>query len=289
MEVDKGRGKPAGKAQEKVIVANFHLRQPFSKAVALAEAVKQGAARHGDVVNIIHGFDGVRPGALILFGIGGMAREIHDAYKSAGRDILLLDKGYTRNPHIRASVNGFQPLHYMNQHRRDNRWRDLKIECQPYRKSRDGIALLDGGSNKYALWQDLGDWTDWGRKTVEQIQRIMGLEVVYRPRPSHNPPPADMGCEVSIGPLADDLARAAVVVTHGGNIGLDAVIAGVPVVSMGPCVVRRISATTFCDGFGAPTDAARMQMLSDLAYCQWTLGEYSSGQAWSDLRRQFRG
>lgn len=271
-----------------MIKANFHMRAEFGKVRMVAEALVAGAARLGDQIDIVQGFDGVRDGALIIFGIGGMTREIHDAYAAAGRDIILIDKGYTRDPYFRVSVNGFQPLHYMAQSRPDDRWRKLGMRIHPIRQGQSGVVLIDGGSNKYALWAGLGDWIQWGRETVAWARMRQSSPVVYRPRPSHNPPPEDMGCEISTGPLADDLRRARLVITHGGNLGFDAIVHGIPVIALGPTIAKPLDSVRL-DAPVLFTNRQRWQWLADLAYCQWTVAEYASGEAWADIRRQLRG
>lgn len=265
----------------------FHLRQPFRKALRLASAVRYGAARHGDHVTIEQGFTEVRPTGLVMFGIGGHSRSVFDAYE--GRPRVFFDKGYSRGDWVRVSVNAFQPLDYFQkQSRPDDRWRKLGIELQPYAK-RGKAILFDGASNKYCLWQGLGDWIEWGRDTIDLIWlHAPNPCVIYRPRPSHNEPVRLPYAELSTGPLADDFARCSLVVSHGGNIGFDAAVAGVPHFAIGDSIARPISQTDW-KWVGepyVPDDAKRRQWCYDVAYCQWTLDEIERGEAWNEIRRQ---
>ncbi len=270
----------------------FHLRQPFRKALALAAAMQCGAARHGDQIDIECGFEQVRDGGLVLFGIGGMAREIYDAYRSVNRQVIFWDKGYSRGEWFRVAVNDFQPLAYF-QHpsRPPDRLGQLGLNPIPYDVRGDAI-LVDGASNKYCLWHGLGDWIEWGRGIVRRIRRHSDRPIIYRPRPSHNvtEPISIKGAEFSQAPLMDDLARSALVVSHGGNIGFDCALGGVAHFAIGDSIARPISETVW-QSVGRPfipTERARCQWLCDVAYCQWRIGEIESGQAWEEIRHELR-
>jgi hypothetical protein len=267
----------------------FHLRQPFRKAKALAHAVQRGAAKHGDTVEIEYGFEQVRVGGLVLFGIGGMAREIYDAYRMAGRPIVFWDKGYSRGDWYRVAVNSFQPLDYFQADRPPDRLAQLGLNPVPYEVRGDAI-LLDGASNKYCLWQGLGNWIEWGQSIVDKIRQHSDRPIIYRPRPSHNlalDPPRITGATLSEGgPLVDDLRKSALVVSYGGNIGYDCALAGVPHFAIGDSIARPISETAWAkvgDPF-IPDWAAHRQWLSDVAYCQWRIEEIESGLAWAEIK-----
>lgn len=268
----------------------FHLRQPFTKALRLAEAVRSGAARHGDQVEIEHGFSEVRDGGLVLFGIGGESREIMDAYLAFKRPIVFWDKGYSRGEWFRVSVNSFQPIDYFQDvPRPPDRFDALALEPQPYAVRGDAI-LLDGASNKFCLWQGLGNWIGWGQSVVDCIRLYTDRPIIYRPRPSHNlalDPPLIRGAQISdLGPLSDDLAKAALVVSYGGNIGFDCALAGVPHFALGDSIARPISETDILrvgEPF-IPDPVARRQWLADVAYCQWRIEEIESGHAWGEIR-----
>lgn len=268
----------------------FHVRQPFTRQLLLLDAVRTGAAAHGDEVREVRGFDAIEPDVdgLILFGIGGISRQIFDAYRAARRRVVFFDKGYTRGGTgaFRVSVNSFQPLAYFQCGRSSDRFDALGIELRPY-KVGGSVVLLDGASNKYALWQGFGDFVEWGARMVERIRAVTSLPVVYRPRPTHNPPVAVPGAELSTGPLREDFAAARVVVSWGGNIGWDAAVAGVPHFAAGDSIARPISETDWvrlAEPY-IPSDAVRRQWCADVAYCQFTLAELASGHAWAEIRR----
>jgi hypothetical protein len=218
---------------------------------------------------------------LVFYGIGGDAKGVQDAYRTAGKRIVLLDKGYIRNGFIRVAVDAFQPLDYFQRTKRPiDRWRALNLKPETY-ELKGSVILFDGASNKYCLWCDLPPHLDWGQMVIDTIKRYSSMPIIYRPRPSHNPVTTLKGATTSQEALEFDLHRAAVVVSHGGNLGFDAVLAGRPHFALGTSIARPVSETVFehIDRGLIPAPAARQQWFNDLAYCQWSLDEFRSGVA----------
>lgn len=258
--------------------------------MALCEALKEGAAKLGDAIIAVQGFDGVRDDVdgLVMLGIGGHSREIFDGYKNAGKRIVFFDKGYTRGGGwYRHAVDAFNPTGYLDKVTPDPaRIPKLVAGVQPYKNGGTHI-LLDGASNKFCLWQGLGDWTQWGAKMVYLLRQHTRHPIIYRPRPSHNPAVPVVGADLSERPLAEDLARARVVVSYGGNIGFDAVVAGRPHFAIGDSIARPLSETdwTRVDRPRLPSRAERCDWLARVAACQLRLEELSEGSGWRAIRK----
>lgn len=269
----------------------FHYRAPFTKQLALQEAVKQGAAKLGDEIVEVQGFHSVRSDVdgLVMLGIGGHSREVFDAYLKAGKRVLFFDKGYTRGGGwYRFAVDAFNPTGYLDKVTpAPARIPKLVEGVHPYRNGGTHI-LLDGASNKFCLWQGLGDWIEWGAKMVFHLRQHTRYPIIYRPRPSHNPSVPVAGADLSERPLADDLARARVVVSYGGNIGFDAVVAGRPHFAIGDSIARPLSETdwTRVDRPRIPSHAERSDWLARVANCQLRLEELSDGSGWRQIRKQ---
>lgn len=266
----------------------WHQRPHLERKLEIAHAFAQGLSGD-DTLRIVHGFDGVDPLAdgLVLFGIGGIAKSIWQAYLCAGKKLILIDKGYSRRTgHWRVSVNAFQPLSYLQQSRPADRFDRLGITLAPYAQTGEAI-LFDGASQKYCDWQCLGPMDVWGEIMADRIRRNTSREIIYRPRPTHNEAIGVRGATLSVGPLDDDFARAAVVASYGGNIGWDAVVAGIPHFAIGDSIATPVSETSW-PAVGRPyipTEAAREQWCADVAWCQWTLEEFASGEAWKEIRK----
>lgn len=275
----------------------FHYRAPFSKQLALLEAVTAGAAKHGDEVAGEEGFGEVRDvDGLVLFGIGGNSREVFDAYQNAGKHVVFWDKGYTRGGGwFRVAVNEFQPHAALKQEWPADRFKALGINL-PWYSTRGSHILFDGASNKYCLARNLGDWISWGYTMLQRIRGMTDLPIIYRPRPSHNneleqsrlmaTAKAVRGVELSQGPLAADFDRTRIVVSHGGNIGWEAALHGLPHFAIGDSIARPISETDWhrLPSPYIPVERERREWCNAVAYQQWTLPEIASGEAWRHIR-----
>ena len=185
-------------------------------------------------------------------------------------------------------MDAFQPHAYFQRTPRPpDRWRALGMQLHAYKLNGGGI-LLDGASNKYCHWNDLGGWSDWGQGVIERIREHTRLPIVYRPRPSHNEAPVVRGRDVrtSNAGLLDDFRQCRVVASHGGNIGFDCAVYGKPHFAIGASVARALSETDWrrVEVPFYPHDDERVQWLHDVAYCQWTIDEFADGSAWRYIR-----
>jgi hypothetical protein len=284
----------------------IYLRVDAPSQQLIAQAVMEGCRRMGESAHVFSQWGSPEHDAecAVLFGIGGDAKQIYDAARKAGKRTVLLDKPYIRalkggsTPRyhlVRVAVDGFQPLGYFQVEKRaSDRWDRLCVDVLPYRKRKSQAILLDGASNKYVQWCGLGNgngsglaqWAEWGQRIVDTIREYTNRTVIYRPRPSHNETPLVKHCVVSERPLEQDFADCEVVVSHGGNIGFDAVIRGIPHFAIGESIARPLSQTDWAkvgEPF-RPSDDERRQWLHDLAYCQWNLDEFRDGSAWRYIR-----
>jgi hypothetical protein len=272
------------------------------RGVQLASAgAMMASLQNSDVVELVEGFSGVDSEAdgAIIVGIGGGrhptmgARTIFDAYLRAGKHVIFIDKGYTRADTFRVVANGFQPKYLMSVNRPLDRLHKSRISVQPFDKKRGDAILFDGASNKYCVWcglptPDKPDQQEWGRQVIAKIKQHTDRPVIYRPRPSHNLPIPIEGAELSTRPLNDDLARAHVVVSHGGNIGFDAIVAGKPHFMIKESIAWPVSETDWnnLDTPYVPTTEKRQQWLANVRYSEWTLDELNQGIAWPVIRQQ---
>jgi hypothetical protein len=274
----------------------MHYRAPFTKQLALLDAVRTGAKVHGIEVVPEQGFSGVHSDAdgLILYGIGGMSKEIHDAYTRAGKQVVFFDKGYMRGRYLRVAVNAFQPLEGLYDRTRPiDRFERLGVSLQKYDVRGDKM-LFDGASNKFCLWKGLGGWLDWGQETINAIVAETTYPVVYRPRPSHNNELTNFvakHAELSLErTLDEDFNRTRVCVSYGGNIGWDCAVEGIPHFAIDDSIARPISETDWsrvAEPF-IPSEEERLQWFAQVCYWQWTLQELSSGEAWKYIKESIR-
>ena len=255
------------------------------------EALARGMRRHGDRLDIVNGYAGPVADGFLCLGISGHKRQLFDAYRAAGRAALLVDKGYCRShSYLRFSLNASQPIGYLlHKSYPDDRFRKLGIELKPYRTA-GACILFDGASRKFCAWNGFGNYTAWGAEIVGRIRRNADLPVVYRPRPTHHDDDVIDGTEFSRATLDDDLRRARVVVSYGGNIGFDAVVAGVPHFAIGDSIARPLSETQWqrVAQPRVPSEKDRLAWCAAVAYQQYTLSEIAGGDAWAMIREQLR-
>ena len=128
--------------------------------------------------------------------------------------------------------------------------------------------------------------TDWAVTVCRAVARDLDLPVWYRPHPLARSlcrvAPAD-GIELSLeGDLADDLTEAIAVITYNSTAGVEAALAGVPVVAMDEGAMAWPVATH--DPTIPWTRPAREPWAHRLAWCQWGQDEIRSGEAWEHLQ-----
>ena len=263
----------------------------------LAECFADGVRAHGDTVIVGYEDAGEPVDAAYVFGV--KAREQFGVFRSAGAVTVMLDKGYVRRTASheglgkacefwRVAVGAHHPTGYLSVLRSpSDRWERLGIDVAPWRSEGDQI-ILAGSSGKYHEFNGLEDPTEYARKLVRRIQKLTGRPLIYRPKPSWRDAVPIAGALYSRHPdkLIDLLDGAHALVTNGSNSCFEAVVAGVPCVVLGDAVARPISSTSIHDVL-APRLAGeeeRMQWFFDLAYCQWTMDEFASGEAWGHIR-----
>lgn len=268
----------------------------------LEAALVRGFQNNGDDVTVVHTHYYVREDLpkydLIVFvGVRKKSRRIYNHAKEYGLHTLMIDKGYMlRGTHMRFSVDGVHPWYLGTEKYGDERLRKFGITLSP-RRSGGEFFLFAGSSQKYCDFHDLGDASDYAEKVCGELLKIVGgPKVIYRPKPSwwarltekRIPKGAIFsGPEQDIAAL---LLRCKCVVTHGSNTGIEALIAGVPVVTTatGPetSPIFSIISSHLPDVLAPPfpSDEDRRQRLSELAWAQFSFDEIASGFAWSTVR-----
>jgi hypothetical protein len=266
------------------------MRQKVGNALAL------GAAKFGDTVSIVVEDEYIEPrqdfDGCVIHGIAGqVARKIFDDYLAAGKHVLFFDKGYSREDVVRVAVNAFQPTKYLMKIKRPgDRLTKFGVELKIPKKysANDNVILFDGASGKYCQWCKLGDQLEWGQSVVNKIRQHTKREIIYRPRPSHNKAQYVEGAHTSQLILDVEFKRAHIVVSHGGNLGWDAIIAGLPHFMLSESIAAPMSEINWpqLETPLRPNLAARQQWAQNVAYCQWTYDELADGSAWYVIREQ---
>lgn len=269
------------------------------REVALAQAFAAGVRAHGHQATPIPAgmkFDPGRFSAVAMVGV--KSRALYQHCQAAGATTIYLDKGYTRQAVARpikcwkfwrVSLNAHQPTDYFQRQPRPSDRADALGLALARRRRGGRHVLLAGSSAKYHEFCGLPDPTTWATEVVGQIRETIGLPVIYRPKPSWHDAVPIQGTEPARATIGEDLARSALLVTHGSSACFEAVLADVPCIVLGHAVARPISGTRIADGMPRRASMAqRIQWLNDLAYCQWTLDEFACGKAWAIIEEQIR-
>ena len=276
-----------------------------SREANIGGALKSGFEKHGDTVEIIPTHEFVRPDwgshLAVVIGIKGRSKRIFEEYRRGGRSSMLVDKSYIgRTEYLRLSIGGFQPPYAHTSPRQHDRWEQIRdefrIDVRPKRSANGSYLIYAGSSQKYCDWHGLGDVSEFASSVCRLINKTThaGINLLYRPKPSWVAGHADdvklvdgtefSGPDVKLGALLPDCHA---LVTHGSNAAVEAVIAGVPVVvvSTGACAAQQVADLDVANVLDPrfPDDAARLQWLADLAYCQFNLAEIKNGTAWETL------
>jgi hypothetical protein len=177
---------------------------------------------------------------------------------------------------------------FCNQHSLNDRWN---------KHFNDG-RLLDYSDGDYILipLQIKNDMSIAGRgfqyqTIVNEIRKFTNLPIKIKQHPT-----ADDQWEKILGknisyinrfmPIKDAIKGAKVVVTINSNAGVDAVLAGKPVVALDKgSMVYDIASHDFSKLL-VPNWPDRTQWCNDIAYAQWKPDEVIAGEAWEHLKQK---
>lgn len=263
----------------------------------LADAFLEGAARHGHEVQQIQlTGESILPDADVIAVVGVKSRNLYQENQKAGRYVVMLDKGYTRHrgpqgrtwEYWRIAVNDHHPTRHLElMHCPADRWSRLGLDVRPWRR-KGGHIVLAGSSAKYHEFYGLANPTTYAKRVVKRLRRHTDRPIVYRPKPSWRDAVPIEGTEYSTSSqaISEVLDSAYALVTHGSNACFEAMVLGVPSLILGNGVAKPISSISekVINKIRLAPDAERMRLLHNLAYCQWTLPEFASGEAWETIK-----
>jgi len=264
----------------------------------LARAFADGCAAHGDSCDILPASPkSVRSGYDAAAMVGVKSREIWRASMAAGAVPIMLDKGYTRHKvempircweYWRVAIGAHHPSAYlMGMDCPPDRFRALGIDVRRWTRKGRHIVIA-GSSAKYHAFYGLDGPTEYAARIIARLHKLTDRLIIYRPKPSWRDARPLSGARFSHGThesIDQVLDGAHCLITHGSNACFEAAILGVPSIVLGDGVGSPISSRDMRD-IENPLRCAektRLQWLANLAYCQWTLAEFSSGAAWRHI------
>lgn len=225
--------------------------------------------------------------------IGVKGSKVRDACVSTGQPYIMIDKGYfSRKRFHRFALNGFTPC-YLGSGRSDpGRFEALNINLTNVRRPNANLVLFIGLTAKYARFHKLGNEDEYQQGICGEISRVLveggrpDLQVYLRPK-------TEVRRALAGTPLPELLPKCYCVVTHGSIAGVEAMAAGIPVISLGGIkanVVHDLANPSISDVLAPriPTREQFYKRMAELAWCQFTTDEVASGFAWDVLKEQYK-
>lgn len=198
-------------------------------------------------------------------------------WRSAGRTFGYWDRGYARRvfaaslPHgsdggyYRWHINSFQLQGIRDAP--DDRWRSLRIDCEPWRKDGKHIVIA-APSRTYSRFHRCENWI---ADTIDALARVTDRQLVIRDKE-----------HVRNRPLQRDLDGAHALVTHGSIAAVESVVLGCPVF-VHPDSAAALVGGTDLKKIEKPVYPERQPWLNSLAYSQWNEKELTDGTLWRML------
>ncbi len=248
-------------------------------------------------------FDGYRSGfdMVAYCGMDGYARQILDTYVKRKVRVLLIDKGLIRNQnkssYNRVCIDCATPnLYLMRKNRPDDRWQSLYQPIWPKRQPTAGYGRILYANNSQCVhdFWGLGNAQTYAENVFRQLRSInANTQLEYRPKRSleyHSIHRVRMSLPPDT--IEHALRRCKLLVTYGSSCAVNAIMRGIPVVALGKCVSDPVCPNkTLMKGILSPvfpSDSKRYQWLSNLAYAQWSHGEFASGEMMSFILGEIR-
>lgn len=234
----------------------------------VCEAFAEGCA--GDLL-----FDAraLRGGVAVFYGIGPGMEHLWRQCLAEGRPYIYIDNGYFgRGEFFSATVNA---LRHDGTGRPDfDRLAARRVSIWPWRKSGRHIVVCPQSDWFHRLHTRRGRDT-WVERTVATLRAVTTRDICVRLKDDATP-------------LARDLDGAHALVTFTSNAAVEAVCAGVPVITTGACAARTMGSASLFEIESPAFPGGRTRWAACLAANQWTLQEMREGRCWSVLRERTR-
>lgn len=265
----------------RIAIYDYYLRHAEKHLTAFGKGLQQ----HGqDFVRVRLGSSPVHCDLAVVWGYG--RRDVFASQRLSGGRFLVMERGYIgdRKRWISAGYDGLNGrADFCNAGRTAERLqKNFPGLLKPWKKPGEYILVMG-----QCRWDQSIRHVDIRRRLTDAIDTIRAhslIPIYFRPHPEDPEMPAPPGsCTVS-GSLDHAFIGAHAVVTLNSNSGVDAVVAGVPVIAL-----DRGSMTWAVAGHRAvevirPPRPARERWAAELAWCQWSDKELVSGECWQSLK-----
>lgn len=275
---------------KKIVV---YFAQGVHRSELVAKAMVNGIMRCGAKADLraSHTYRRVEHDVAIFYGWANGLRKVFDDYRRDGKAIYV-DLGYWGR-RKRTRYDGYHKLVLNSRHPTDyfqrtahpgDRFAMFGIPIKPWRETGRHV-LVAGMSGKAAAAEG---WAphEWERRTITELRKHTDRPIIYRAKPNWNEARPISGSTFdNTTPLEEALRGCHAVVCHHSNVGIEALLAGVPCISPGG-VASLLSSRHISDIENPPMLDGREQWAADLAYTQYSLAEMQTGVAYRYLLRE---
>jgi hypothetical protein len=200
---------------------------------------------------------------------------------------IYLDLAYwLREQHFKVTINDRHPnAYFMLRDMPHDRFNSFGLKISPWADKKPDSPIMLAGMSGKAAWSWGMKPEEFERKFIPEIAKHTSREIIYRPKPSFRESTKLPGAQLDKSPEYK-LAGLHAVVTHHSNVGIDALMAGIPVFCRrGAAQPLALSVDSDLSRIEEPIyPEGREQLFANLAYCQWSLAEMISGKCWRHLR-----
>lgn len=245
------------------------------KALLLCDAFAEGARACGvDADVCTQPPSSLRPGMAAFYGVTPETVHLWREARDLGRDWFFIDNAYfdvARGTHFRVTRNALQAT---GQERADFprlEALDLLGRIRPWRQEGGHIVIVEQSDDFMQIFAGRRS-KDWLRATVEQLRCFTSRRLVVRAW--------DRNKRAASASFRACLVDAWALVAHTSAAANEAVLAGVPVFTTGPCAASCMGRSDL-SAIGLPAYPwARPAWAAALAGLQWTVDEIRQGLAW---------
>lgn len=263
----------------------------------VCDAMAAGIRAAKEEVNEYYSYEYRHPvgDVAVFYGYTGPLVQLMEDYSVAPRRAVYVDLGYWARRqggrfvgYHKLAVNARHPVNYYRQRQHDGgRARAVGVEVKPWRPVGSGEFILLAGMGAKGARAEGQAPEAWERWAIDEIQRYTERPIVYRPKPSWYEAKPIPGTRFS--PREEDvsllLADAHAVVTHHSNVAVEGILAGIPAFCWGG--VGRDMASQDLSKIEKPyMPEGREEWAADIAWCQWSVAEMATGEAWRYLKAE---
>ncbi len=271
---------------------SVHIRTDVPWMLEKGNAVIAGVKRHGHIAYLSDYRKPTDDADISVIHSWGQ-KQIIQHTKRLNRRLLVMEAGFFQPRFEWCSLawDGLNGLGFVPSSR-DSGARFEKYFghlLKPWRYDQEGYALLIG----QVPWDPAIYGLNMNQWIADMAQQLLarGWSVLYRPHPKHvellrrrgEMLSVPAGTTLSSGSLAEDLDGAAACFTYSSNASVEAVMTGVPTVTMHEgAITWPVTSHNIDQPFYYPD---RTLWCHDMAWRHWRISEISDGGAWSHMSR----